>query len=237
MKTTRVVMKIALAKQSENTGHRRMNVSNSPIRILLLCSLFFCCCCSQGDGDVISVHPRGSFLRWGGSENALEPLIVDLSLLSTPVFDGDTIRIDRLGDWASSQTNQDQSLFMIGCFSASDVLLSGHLINRIQDAIEAGPDVVTPNTANGNLATDFPEDFLISNGDGSISGLNIEVPTGANYLFVAVSDIYFFDNHDPDGDFAVSINSIPEPTTPIMVIAAVLPFVWFGRRRRRATCR
>jgi hypothetical protein len=89
-------------------------------------------------------------------------------------------------------------------------------LNRVPGAIDAGIAVVTWNTLFGNMSTDIPQDFRIAN-------TFVQVPVGANYLFVAAEDIYYSDNSDPDGDYAVritQISSVPEPSTFLLLLPA-----------------
>ena len=55
--------------------------------------------------------------------------------------------------------------------------------------------MTTGPTLFGQIATDIPEDFVLD-------GASLRVPNGARYLFVAVPDIFYGDNSDPNGDLA-----------------------------------
>jgi hypothetical protein len=116
---------------------------------------------------------------------------------------------------------------MIGVFSSSNVLWAQNVLNRVPGAIDAGIPVVTWNTLYGNLSTDIPQDFRIAN-------TIVQVPIGANYLFVAAEDIYYSDNSDPDGDYGVRITplaSVPEPAT-LLLLGPVLITVGLLSRKR-----
>lgn len=73
-------------------------------------------------------------------------------------------------------------------------------------AIDAGVHDVTGGTWPGNEPTDIPEDFLISGPPRS--SITVVIPPGATHLFVTPADIYYRDNEDPDGDFAVTITVV-----------------------------
>ena len=101
-------------------------------------------------------------------------------------------------------------------FSSSNTLLPpGGTINRIPGAIS--PDFTTAfscftgPTAFGQLPTDIPQDFVLF-------GEPVTVPPGAAYLFVAVTDSFYADNSDPNGDLGVAITV----NSPSSVNGAVL---------------
>lgn len=75
-----------------------------------------------------------------------------------------------------------------------------------------GCPVYTLPTYFGSLQTDIPQDFGISN--NSVSEITVEIPAGAEFLFIAAPDIVYSDNDDPNGDFAVRIHY---PQAPIRV--------------------
>jgi hypothetical protein len=106
-------------------------------------------------------------------------------------------------------------------------LLAPNILNRVPGSLNAGLSITTWNTLFGNLATDIPHDFGITN-------TLVQVPFGATHLFVAAHDIYYSDNSDPDGDFAVRVNkiaSVPEPSTFLLFIPGVIAFGLFSRFR------
>jgi len=92
-----------------------------------------------------------------------------------------------------------------GVFSSSNTLLPpGGTINRVPGAIAPNFSTAfscgTSPTLYGSLPTDIPQDFFFS-------GEPVTVPNGAAYLFVAVVDIFYSDNSDPNGDFGVAITA------------------------------
>jgi hypothetical protein len=118
---------------------------------------------------------------------------------------------------------------MIGVFSSTNVLLAPNFLNRVPGAIDAGMPVVTWSTLYGNMATDILQDFRIAN-------TIVQVPLGANYLFVAAEDIYYSDNSNPNGNYGVRITvaSVPEPST-ILLLPSALGILFFLRKRRAAS--
>ncbi len=97
-------------------------------------------------------------------------------------------------------------------------------------AIDAGTDFNSVNTYHGGLSTNIAEDFWIDN-------ISLVIPTGALYLFVAGPDSFYGDNSDPNGDYAVVINGVPEPSTALLLSlgCAGLSFVKPARGRRTGT--
>jgi hypothetical protein len=65
-----------------------------------------------------------------------------------------------------------------------------------------------------------------------IANTIVQVPLGANYLFVAAHDIYYSDNSDPDGDYGVRITPLASVHSGTLDIAplhsrfdGLLPFL------------
>jgi hypothetical protein len=112
-----------------------------------------------------------------------------------------------------------------GVFSATSELLPINELYRIPTAINAGEDIVTPETYwtdnlqgisdhllgkgiswyNGPMDTDISEDFRID----PYFGMEIVIPNNAEYLFLSIIDVYYRDNlgsikvtieKDTDGD-------------------------------------
>jgi hypothetical protein len=212
-------------------------VVNTFTRVLIL-ALVLCFSQTEAMAVTISIDPLRTFLftnndPWSGNGSVAPSIPIALGDLG--ISGGDVIQLDRLGafydgtygygtgiDTLSLQTSTE----MIGVFSSSDVLLAPNLLNRVPGAIDAGVPVVTWNTLFGDMATDIPQDFRIAN-------TIVQVPLGANYLFVAAEDIYYSDNSDPDGDYAVRITqlaSVPEPSTLLLVFPAFAAFCLLSRR-------
>ena len=213
---------------------------NTFVRILLL-GLVLCLSHTEAMAVTISIDPLRTFLftnndpcnPWCGSGSV--PNSIPIALGGLGISGGDTIQLERLGafydgtygygpgiDPWSLQTSTE----MIGVFSSSDVLLAPNVLNRVPGAIDAGIPVVTWNTYFGNMSTDIPQDFRIAD-------TIVQVPLGANYLFVAAEDIYYSDNSDPDGDYAVRITqlaSVPEPSTFVLLLPVLAAFCLLSRK-------
>jgi len=166
---------------------------------------------------VIPVDPRSTFLRgdaWGSGDGRYDlpepPLILDLSSLE--FSPGDNIVLTQHGDRTSRYGAGDVTN-LNGVFSTSDVLLDHHQRYRVPGALEAGVDFVTGAILDGN-PSDIAEDFRI---DPSVT---MSIPNGAEYLFVGTVDSFYWDNRDPDNDFAVSI--VPEPPTIVLLLSVLL---------------
>ncbi len=119
------------------------------------------------------------------------------------LWDGDTI-------WNVTQ----DKLVMAGVFSLTNELGPTSDLNRVPGAILMYPNndgtstplpVVTPITNFGQQPTDIPEDFKIS----PYTGVTVEIPLSARYLFICHPDSYYPDNSgsitvkiekDTDGD-------------------------------------
>ena len=154
----------------------------------------------------LPVDPRGTYLLTDPGDAPNPPLIV--SLASLGIKPGDVISGVSVGDENACGVGQFCfgelfTPFACGVFSSSNTLLpTGGAINRVPGAIAPNFTTAFPcNTAptsGGNLPTDIPQDF-------ALFGERVTVPAGAAYLFVAVADIFYADNSDPNGDFGVAI--------------------------------
>jgi hypothetical protein len=188
-------------------------------------------------GDfIIALDPAGAYLRVNGES---PPDAVPIDLLSLGFVPGDTIMLTRLGDYQRSSFapfNMDDSLDTTGVFSSSSVLGPPGDLHRVLGAVSAGLDFMTVNAFLGDLLTDIPQDFEISNFDGTITSVTLQVPAGARFLFIATADSLFFDNTDPDGDFGVRITRvIPEPSSIVLAIVGLLGLLVVVWRQRTAS--
>lgn len=193
---------------------------------------------SEAKAVTISIDPLQTFLftyndpDWGtGSVAGTTPIVLsDIGLSG-----GDLIQLEKLGDWYDGQAGYtgvdvaalDVMTEMIGVFSSSNELLAPDVLARVPGVLGAGAEYTTWNTLYSNMTTDVYGDFRIDN-------TFLYIPFGATHLFVAAHDIYYSDNSDPDGDYAVritKIESVPEPSTLLLLISALLACGLFSKTR------
>lgn len=203
-------------------------------------SLILLFCHTEAMAISISIDPLRTFLftnndPWSG--NGSVPMSIPISLSSAGISGGDLIQLDQLGDYYDGYAGYgpgvdvsklDVFKEMIGVFSSSDTLLAPNFLDRVPGALDAGIGVQSWNTLFGGMVTDIPEDFRVAN-------TIVQVPLGANYLFIAAHDIYYSDNSDPNGNYGVRITqlSVPEPGTLLMLgLGFALLIVWFQRSSR-----
>lgn len=172
---------------------------------------------TDGSDDGIAefdLSVRGTFLHadayQGGGGSIDSPLIVSLQAMGISPEDNILIsfngQLDRYAGWNTGEPvvyEDVQSL--IGVYSTSSELLSIDVVNRVPGAVGTGFSVTTGNTHFGQGSTDIPEDFKIA----PKSGIWMQVPRNAEYLFICFFDSYYYDNigwikvtieKDTDGD-------------------------------------
>ena len=162
-------------------------------------------------GLFFPLDPNDTYLHVEASDVAGDAVVIDLAALG--ISPGVTIELTQTGDFDGDGVGGagETQTSLSAVFSSSDVLLPKSNLNRVQDAIDAGTDIVTAVTCDGaNEPTDISEDFRIG-GPGAtvLPPLQIVVPFGATHLFAAAPDCLYADNADTDGDFGLVIKLLP----------------------------
>ena len=152
------------------------------------------------------IDPASSFLRLDTADAPVGyAAAFDLSMNDLEFNAGEMMLSRVVGRFIyDSYGNTTNSLH--GVFSGSSTILNGGYQYRVTDALGV------PNGGNGVYDAPTPLDGYARdiNGDFSLGDALVEVPVGANYLFVAAGDSFFSDNV-PDGNFGVALY------TPLMV--------------------
>jgi hypothetical protein len=169
-----------------------------------------------------NVPPYGTYLRaddkadYGpdGGRAVAPPLIIDLA--ANGLSGGVPITISFNGTlygaayWDGTLGTMIDHTYMeetwlIAVFSTTRDLLPITQLNRVPGAIQTNRTFVTYPTWFSKAATDIPQDFKIE----PYSGMDLEIPLNAKYLFICFSDVYYPDNvgaikvmidRDSDGD-------------------------------------
>lgn len=186
-----------------------------------LCACLICIFGNTANSAVFLINPIDTYLL---TNNDPAGDTTPILLSENSINAGDKIIFHLLGNWDNGP-GTDTFNNTIGIFSGSASLLASSNLNRVMDAIDAGIDEPTPNTFHGNLSTDVPEDFLITD------GLAIVVPTGATYLFVSARDSLYFDNSDANNNYAFSLQLVPVPTAIWLFGSGLLGLVGLSRRK------
>ena len=186
----------------------------------------------------ITIDPRATFLftnndPWSGIGSV--PGTTPIALSALGISGGESIQLEEVGAWYDGHAGygpgvdvsaMDTVKEMIGVFSSSNTLLAPNIFDRVPGALDAGVHIATWNTLFGNMPTDSHDVFGITN-------TFLHVPVGANYLFVAAHDIYYSDNSDPNGDFAVRITpiaSVPEPSALLLLALGFVGLASYSRK-------
>lgn len=159
---------------------------------------------------VLQINPAATYYRIN-QDPAADSFAIPLWAFG--VAPGQWILIRALGDWDGGGSG-DVLTDMVAVFSADDTLLAGSAQVRVPGAIAAGTAFAFPGgTAIGGLPMEIPQDLVVS-AFGFNNEVIVQVPPGANDLFVAVPDAFYGDNTDPDQDFGVELWLAPVPTRP-----------------------
>lgn len=156
------------------------------------------------DDTFQSLDPTETYLRT--NQDPLAKDATAYSLASLGLTAGTWINMSVEGDFDTGSGSGDVQTGMTAVFSDSAILLDPTNQNRISGAVDTGNDSATSSTSVGALPTDINEDFLITT-EASL----VYIPLTATHLFVSVSDNFFGDNTDPDGDLGIRIS------TPLLV--------------------
>jgi hypothetical protein len=187
---------------------------------------------ARAEAVIISIDPSETFLHTDGVDTGAPSTPIDLGALG--FSSGDVIQLRIVGDFQycphAAHCGPESHFGSSVVFSSSTTILDRNLLNRVPGAIEAGADVVTGTTFFDGEATDIPQDFFVS----SFFAVFVEIPVGATYLFVTPIDSHWADNHEDDGgNYGVSIEAVPEPST-LALVAAGVGAVLSRRRRLRS---
>ncbi len=194
--------------------------------------LAFSCALSMSVAAAADIYPlnsRATYLHTNQDPSAAAALAIPLS--GRAYAPGTWITITALGDFKVGGAYDDEYVSMGGLFSSSNVLLEPGAANRVPGAIDAGDDYITSPTWFGTQSTDIAADFAIGLSDSQRS-VTLPIPEGAGWLFVGLIESHYSDNSDPDGDLAVAINEVPEPSS-----VALLALGWSALLRRRGSRR
>ncbi len=148
----------------------------------------------------VDVSALGTFLRADpnmeeGGSPVQKPTIIDLD--AEGLGDAKWISINycgeifvAVGDRGHGKKYVDGEIRLIGLFSATSELKSIDNLNRVPGAIDSGEDYRTGETYFGKVPTDISEDFIVK----YLVGSNVEIPSGAKFLFLCCADTYYPDN-------------------------------------------
>jgi hypothetical protein len=152
----------------------------------------------------VSLDPKATYLHTCG-DNAVDATPISLTALG--IKPRDVICLDNEGYFAYTGDPGWVSYEYVAVFSSSATIRPGSASHRIPGAIDAGEDVGTwPTHECDGEATDIPQDFPVID-DGTI----IQVPAGANYLFMCGVDAKYEDNWAPGGRCGVQISIVKVP--------------------------
>lgn len=151
---------------------------------------------------VVRVDPRAAYLRTFSTDDA--PDAVPIALSEVGLRPGHWVRLKQVGTFSNRGVEMTQQAAV---FSGDERIHRSGERHRIPGAIDAGEDHVSGSSSRVPLENDIPEDFLVED-------VSVEIPAGATHLFVAVPDVYYSDNDDPDGDFGVRITKLPASWWP-----------------------
>jgi hypothetical protein len=153
--------------------------------------------------NFMPMSPKATFLRSHSIDPTLDPVIIDLGSLG--IAPGQLIELVSLGEFSWYPGGPDYFRKIITVFSSSNELLPYTELHRVPGALAVPGQAyfTTPTCANQtDIQTDIPEDFEV------YDSLRVTVPPGALYLFAGISDCYFAENSDPNGDLGIAIRRV-----------------------------
>ena len=163
----------------------------------------------QGADLYYGMNVKGSYLRAHDLDNPTAPLAIKLSDLG--IVPGNRVRLTRVGRYSDTTQLQDgDQTQLTGVFSSSNALTAKGNQNRVTGAINAGNDV---NTAPywdcliwpicWQVPTNISQDFRID------PNVTVQVPTGAQYVFVAPLPSSYTWGDNLGFGFGVTIERVP----------------------------
>jgi hypothetical protein len=190
-------------------------------RTAALAALLFAVAGAADAQTVVPLDSRQAFLHID-SADAAQPAPA-LSLAAMGLAPGQLLRLEPLGDFDNGPGGDEFSPLLV-VFSSSATLLGPALQNRVPDAVDAGLVAVTGPSQPSYEPTDIPYDFY-----AAVPGRVVAIPAGATHIFIAPAEVYYVDNSDPDGDFAVRLTGLgaaaaPDAAAPARLSAAPNPF-------------
>jgi hypothetical protein len=148
---------------------------------LAFCGPFFD---EQGTDLFYGLNSKSTYLRAEASDSPAAPLAISLAEIGA--MPGDTLRLSTVGTYNDANELRDGSdRKLSGVFSQSNTVLAASQRARIPGAIDAGADIGTKTYLECFLIfctqkpSDIAQDFRID------PQVNVVVPAGAQYLFVA----------------------------------------------------
>jgi hypothetical protein len=199
-------------------------------RVLAVAALAALCLAVPASAQTFfQVSPTGSFYRTS-SETPSAPRIIDLAgfLGATSLALKPEGQLQVAGPWSPMH-----DAVFCAAFSSTNTLLASSEQQRVPGAVistaSSSSPCVTGNTFYGGAATNITQDFFIP-----FAGLEVAVPTGANFLFVSVFDDYYSDNTSPDpSKYGLMVTStVPEPSTALLLATGLVVVVATNARRR-----
>lgn len=167
--------------------------------LLLLLAVTVAACDSTGvdnnpnaglPSGTVAVDPAQTYLRTYGDE-PVDPRAISLSGLG--VEPGGTACFETLGDYfvvGDILATERREVLVTAVFASRAGLYPTTIrsVNRVIAPVEAGRDVVTPNSYVEDRTTDIPQDFAATG--------CVQVPATAAYVYFSAVDDFFGDNRD-----------------------------------------